>query len=89
MNAHTDIIDRRPVAASIDLEPAINDLARLGYVTELLVSSLFGELASYAKAGLSAADAMTLIERKLEVVVANVEDVEIQTRQLREQFYRR
>jgi len=71
----------------IDHEPAINDLARLGYVTELLVSSLLEELAAYASAGLSAADALALVERKREVVVAHVEDVEIQTRHLRDAFY--
>ncbi|BAV45426.1 Uncharacterized protein MLTONO_0523 [Mesorhizobium loti] len=69
-----------------DLEPAINDVARLGYVTELLVASLLEDLASYAKSGFSAADALALVERKREVVVAHVEDVEIKTRQLREAY---
>ncbi|WP_210213118.1 hypothetical protein [Mesorhizobium sp. M1E.F.Ca.ET.063.01.1.1] len=38
----------------VDLVHAGMDLARLGYVTELLVASLLEDLASYAKAGLSA-----------------------------------
>jgi hypothetical protein len=86
MNAAT--VNRNPKSTRhTDLEPAINDLARLGYVTELLVASLMEDLASYAKAGLSAADALSLVERKREVVVGHVEDVEIQTRQLRDAFY--
>ncbi|MGX9144957.1 hypothetical protein [Mesorhizobium sp. 128a] len=89
MNAHTHITAIHPasIAHHASLEPAINDLARLGYVTELLVGSLLEELASYAKAGFSAADALALVERKREVVVAHVEDVEIKTRQLRDAFY--
>lgn len=86
MNAMT-VNAARKTNLLFDLEPAINDLARLGFVTEILLASLMEDLACYAKAGLSAADALSLVERKREVVIGHVEDVEIKTRQLREEFY--